>query len=201
MKKYGIRFFDYLTSMVRLLLELYWKLSGWKIAGNFPYQHKKMLMAVAPHTCKEDVLVGFAARNKLKITHAKFLGKKELFKGPLGWLLRKLGGTPVDRHSKHGMVDQAAALFADNESFLLALAPEGTRKRVDTLRSGFYYIAKKAQVPILPVAFDFKTKEVVIGDVFFAGDDEEADFKKIIAFFSAHPGKYPGKDLQHLKTL
>jgi len=200
MKKYGIRFFNYLTSMVRLLLKLYWKLSGWKIAGSFPYQYKKMLMAVAPHTCKEDVLVGFAARNELKITHAKFLGKKELFKGPLGWMLRKLGGTPVDRHSKHGMVDQAAALFANNENFLLALAPEGTRKRVDSLRSGFYHIAKKAQVPILPIAFDFKNKQVVVGEAFLPGDDEGADFKRVMGFFANYEGKHPEKDLRHLKN-
>ena len=185
--------------MIRQILKLYWKLSGWKITGSFPYHYKKMVMAVAPHTCKEDVMVGFAARKELKITHAKFLGKKELFKGPLGWVLRKLGGTPVDRFSKHGVVDQAVALFAANENFLLALAPEGTRKRVNSLRSGFYHIAKKAQVPILPIAFDFKTKEVVIGEAFFAGDDEESDFKKIIAFFAQHAGKYPQHDLQHLK--
>jgi 1-acyl-sn-glycerol-3-phosphate acyltransferase len=187
--------------MIRYILKLYWKLSGWRIAGDFPYHYKKMVMAVAPHTSWVDVMIGFAARNELKINHARFLGKKELFVGPLGWLLRKLGGTAVDRHSKHGMVDQAVALFTSNEIFLLGLAPEGTRKRVDTLRSGFYHIAKKAQVPILPIAFDFKTKQVVVGEAFFTSDDEEADFKKIIAFFAQHPGKHLEKDLHHLKNL
>ncbi|HNU86905.1 MAG TPA: 1-acyl-sn-glycerol-3-phosphate acyltransferase [Ferruginibacter sp.] len=186
--------------MVRLLLKLYWKLSGWKISGSFPYQHKKMVMAVAPHTSMIDVMIGFAARNALNIQHAKFLGKKELFKGPLGWLLRKLGGTPVDRHSKQGMVDQAASLFTNNENFLLALAPEGTRMRVNNLRSGFYHIAKKAGVPILPVALDFKNKQLVIGEAFFPGNDEAGDFKKIIGFFANYEGKHPEKDLRHLKT-
>ncbi|MBK7376765.1 MAG: 1-acyl-sn-glycerol-3-phosphate acyltransferase [Ferruginibacter sp.] len=187
--------------MVRLILKLYWKLSGWKITGSFPHHLKKMVIAVAPHTSKEDVMVGFAARRELNIPHAKFLGKQELFKGPLGWVLRKLGGTPVDRFSKHGVVDQAAALFAGNEDFLLALAPEGTRKRVNGLRSGFYHIAKKAQVPILPVALDFKNKQVVVGEAFFTGNDEEADFKKIVAFFAEYEGKHPEKDLRHLKNL
>jgi 1-acyl-sn-glycerol-3-phosphate acyltransferase len=203
MKKGGIPHVGqlyYLDTMVRLLLKLYWKLSGWKIAGSFPYQYKRILMAVAPHTSMVDVMIGFAARNELNITHAKFLGKKELFKGPLGWLLRKLGGTPVDRHSKHGVVDQVAALFASNENFLLALAPEGTRARVDTLRSGFYHIAKKAQVPILPVALDFKNKQVIIGEAFLPGYNEEADFKRIIDFFSNYEGKHPEKDLRHLKN-
>lgn len=156
-------------------------------------------MAVAPHTSMWDVVVGFATRNHLHITHAKFLGKKELFKGPVGWLLRKLGGTPVDRQSKQGVVEQVAALFETNDKFLLALAPEGTRKRVDGLRSGFYHIAKRARVPILPVAFDFKNKQVVIDEPFYA-EDEEADIKKIIAFFAAHQGKHPEKDLRHLKN-
>ena len=156
-------------------------------------------MIVAPHTSWTDVLVGFAARNELKIHHAKFLGKKELFIGPLGWLLRRLGGTPVDRFSKQGMVEQVAKLFADNENFLLGMAPEGTRKRVDKLRSGFYHIAKQAQVPILPIGLDYENKQLVIGEAFFAGDDEAADLKKIIAFFANIKGKKTAFDLQHLK--
>ncbi len=189
----------YLPAMVRLLLRIYWKLSGWKIAGSFPYNQKKMVLAVAPHTSMFDVMIGFGARNQLNITHAKFLGKKELFKGPLGWLLRKLGGTPVDRHSKHGVVEQAAALFSSHDEFLLALAPEGTRTKVDSLRSGFYHIARMAGVPILPVGFDFKTKQVVLGELLYPGTDEEADFKKILAFFSGFTGKHPEKDLRHLQ--
>jgi 1-acyl-sn-glycerol-3-phosphate acyltransferase len=204
-KKAGISSFQgkqyYLTSMVRWILRIYWKLSGWKVNGSFPYQHKKMVLAVAPHTSMWDVMIGFAARNHLDITHAKFLGKRELFKGPLGWILRKLGGTPVDRQSKQGVVDQAAALFAGNENFLLALAPEGTRTRVDTLRSGFYHIAKRAGVPILPIGLDFKNKQLVIGEPFHTGNDEEADFKKIISFFAQIQGKHPEKDLRHLRNL
>jgi 1-acyl-sn-glycerol-3-phosphate acyltransferase len=185
--------------MLRWFLHFYWKLIGWKIAGHFPYPYKKMVLAVAPHTSWIDVMVGFAARNELKITHARFLGKKELFVGPLGWVLRKLGGTPVDRHSKHGMVDQAVILFDANENFLLGLAPEGTRKRVDKLRSGFYHIAKKAKVPILPIGLDFKNKQLVIGEPFFTTGDEAGDMKKIITFFSTIEGKYPQYDLRHLK--
>jgi 1-acyl-sn-glycerol-3-phosphate acyltransferase len=185
--------------MLRLFLNLYWKFFGWKLSGNFPYQYKKMVLAVAPHTSWIDVMVGFAARHTLNITHAKFLGKKELFVWPLGWILRKMGGTPVDRFSKQGMVDQVAALFAANENFMLGLAPEGTRKQVDSLRTGFYHIAKKAGVPIVPIGFDYEHKEVVIGDTFFPGDDEDADLKKIIAFYAGIKGRDPKLDLRHLK--
>ncbi len=186
--------------MLSLIWKLYWKLSGWKVVGLFPYHYKKMVMIVAPHTSWKDILVGFAGRNELKINHANFLGKKELFDGPFGWLFRWLGGRPVDRFNKNGLVDQVAELFAGNEVLIIAMAPEGTRKRVDKLRSGFYHIAKKAQVPILPVGLDFENKQLVLGEPFFTSNDEEADFKKIITFFSKIKGKNPDYDLRHLKV-
>lgn len=185
--------------MLRLFLNLYWKFFGWKLSGTLPIQYKKMVLAVAPHTHWVDVMVGFAARNAMHINHAKFLGKKELFVWPLGWILKAMGGTPVDRFGKTGMVDQVAELFAKNDRFILGLSPEGTRKRVDKLRTGFYHIAKKAGVPIVPVGFDYENKRVVIGEAFFPGDDEAADLKKIIAFFAAIKGKKPAFDLRHLK--
>ncbi len=184
--------------MLRLLWNVYWKLGGWKIRGSFPYDIPKMVMIVAPHTSWKDVLVGFAARSKLKITHAKFLGKKELFDGNFGWFFRKLGGVPVDRFSKQGMVEQVVEMFRSNNNFLLGMAPEGTRKRVDKLRSGFYHIARQAHVPILPVGLDFKNKELVLGQAFLPTDNEEADFQRIIDFFSGITGYHPEKDLRHL---
>ena len=185
--------------MIRLFLKFYWKFYGWKISGNFPYQYKKMILAVAPHTHWVDVMVGFAARNALNIPHAKFLGKKELFVGPLGWLLKWLGGTPVDRQAKLGMVGQAAALFDAHENFILGLAPEGTHKKVDTLRTGFYHIAKQAAVPIVPIGFDYENKLLVVGEAFFTGNDEAADIKKLISFYANIKGKRPANDLRHLK--
>ena len=187
--------------MLRLLWTIYWKLSGWKVVGHFPYQYKKMILIVGPHTSWKDILVGFAARNELKINHAKFLGKKELFDGAFGWLFRCMGGTPVDRSGKHGMVEQAATLFTSNENYILALAPEGTRRRVNKLHSGFYHIAKRAQVPIMPLGLDFENKKIVLGEPLFTSNDEEADFKKIIAFFADITGKKPSFDLRHLKVL
>jgi 1-acyl-sn-glycerol-3-phosphate acyltransferase len=133
------------------------------------------------------------------IEHAKFLAKKELFVWPLGWVLRKMGGTPVDRFAKQGMVDQVVEIFNANETFMLGLSPEGTRKRVDKLRTGFYHIAKKAGVPIVPVGFDYKNRLVVIGDAFFPGVDEETDLKKVIAFYATMTGKKPELDMRHLK--
>ena len=185
--------------MVRLVLKLYWKVFRWKISGTFPYQYKKIVLAVAPHTHWVDVMTGFVARQALHIEHAKFLAKKELFVWPLGWILRKMGGTPVDRCAKKGMVDQVVALFNAHETFMLGISPEGTRKRVDTLRTGFYHIAKKAGVPIVPIGFDYANRCVVVGEAFFASDDEAADLKKIIAFYATITGRNPELDLRHLK--
>ena len=185
--------------MLRLILKLYWKIFSWKISGNFPYQYKKIVLAVAPHTHWVDVMTGFVARQALHIEHAKFLAKKELFVWPLGWILRKMGGTPVDRFAKKGMVDQVVSLFNANEIFMLGISPEGTRKKVNTLRTGFYHIAKKAGVPIVPIGFDYANKWVVVGEAFFAGEDEAADLKKIIAFYATIKGRNPELDLRHLK--
>jgi 1-acyl-sn-glycerol-3-phosphate acyltransferase len=191
--------------MFRLLMKFYWKLSGWKTVGQFPYHYKKIVLAVAPHTSWKDIPIGLAARCELRIEHAKFLGKKELFDGAFGFVFRWLGGIPVDRFckkgiNKHGIVEQAVTLFSNNEAFILGIAPEGTRKRVNKLRSGFYQIAKKAQVPIIPFGLDFEHKQILIGEPLFTSPDEEEDLKKMIAFFSTIKGKEPTLDLRHLKV-
>lgn len=185
--------------MITWLSKLYWKLSGWKIVGTLPSDLNKMLLVIAPHTNWKDILIGFAVRDKLNIQHAKFLGKKELFEGPFGKWLLNLGGIPIDRSGKLGVVEQVASFYDKNESFIVGISPEGTRKRVDTLKSGFYHMAKTANVPLVLIGFDFKNKEVIIGEPFYAGKNEEADFKEIIAFFSSIQGATPENDLTHLQ--
>jgi 1-acyl-sn-glycerol-3-phosphate acyltransferase len=187
--------------MIRSLAKLWWKISGWTLKGQFPFEVKKMVIAVGPHTSAWDVVVGMAAREAIPIKNGYFLGKKELFDGPFGWFFRIMGGTPVDRFSKQGMVEQVVEKFRQNEIFRLALSPEGTRKKVDKLRSGFYHIAKGAGVPILLVGLDFSKKEVVFSDLLFPSDNEQEDLKKMVAFFSTIQGKRPELGLQHLKEI
>ena len=184
--------------MIKSILRLWWKLNGWKIKGNFPYYIKKMVIIVAPHTSWKDVLLGFAARDQLKIYKARFLGKKELFDGPFGWLFKMLGGTPVDRFSKQGVVEQVVELFQRHEEFILALSPEGTRKKVSKLRTGFYHIARQAKVPIQMIGFDFSRKELVVAEPFDTSNEQE-DFKRIIHFFAPIKGAKPELGLGHLK--
>jgi 1-acyl-sn-glycerol-3-phosphate acyltransferase len=121
------------------------------------------------------------------------LGNKNYLKGPLAFFFAILVGTQL--------VDQAVDLLNDQSEFLLALSPEGTRKKVERLRTGFYYIAQKANVPIVMVAFDFAKKEIKIEEPFYTSNDEAADFKKIIDYFAPIQGKYAELGLSHLQFI
>lgn len=177
--------------MFGLLYVLLFKLAGWKLKGSMPADIKKYVIAVAPHTSNWDFLVGIGARSALRIQKAQFLGKSQLFKPPFGWFFRALGGHPVERTTSQDMVEQVITIFNRHEEFILAMAPEGTRKKVTKLRTGFYFIAKGAHVPIIPVGFDFKTKEIIVGQTLYPGNDFDADMEKILSFYRTIHAKNP----------
>lgn len=176
--------------MLRPLYLLLFKILGWKTVGKMP-DLPKFIIAVAPHTSNWDFPVGLAARSILRIRNARFLGKSQLFKPPFGWFFRWLGGYPVDRSTSHDMVEQVVKIFDKHEKFILAIAPEGTRKKVDKLRTGFYYIAKGARAPIVPVGFDFARKEVIISAPFYPTDNMEKDMETLMQFYRSVTGKNP----------
>lgn len=178
--------------MMRPIYKLLFKWMGWSVAGAFPKEEKKYIIAVAPHTSNWDFPIGVMARSILHLQRARFLGKDSLFKPPFGWFFRWLGGYPVDRSNKHDMVQQVINIFNNHQEFILALAPEGTRKKVDKLRTGFYYIALGAKVPIIPCGFDFATKQIVIGNALMPSADIDKDIKQLIGFYSKIKGKNPG---------
>lgn len=173
-----------------LYLFVFW-ITGWKIQGSIPAHLKKYIIAVAPHTSSWDFVIGLMARSILKIQHSKFIGKDSLFKPPFGWFFRAVGGYPVDRSGHHDITDQVAAIFASHDKFILGLAPEGTRKKVTKLRTGFYYIAKKARVPIIPCGFDFSRKLIVLAAPFYPTENLEADMKVLMGFYRLIRGKNP----------
>lgn len=185
---------------MRLIWSLYLRILGWTLKGSFPYHIKKCVVIVGPHTSSWDFVIGIAFRSKLRLTHAKYLGKAELFKGPFGFIFRKLGGYPVERSEQHNMVDQAASLFEGKDMFRLVLSPEGTRKKVERLRTGFYYIAKKAGVPIVMAGMDFARKEVSFSEPLYPSGNEAADFQKIYQFYAPISGKIPEQGMAHLLT-
>ena len=183
---------------MRPFWNLFLRLQGWKTRGSFPYHLKKCVVIVGPHTSSWDFIIALAFRSQLRLQRLNFLGKAELFEGPFGFFFKKLGGFPVDRFHKHHMVDQVAAIFHLHNNFILALSPEGTRKKVDRLRTGFYHIAKKAGVAIVMAGMDFASKEVSFAEPFFPSDDEAADFERIHRFYAGIQGKIPEQGMSHL---
>jgi 1-acyl-sn-glycerol-3-phosphate acyltransferase len=185
-----------------ILLDHFWKYylnrNGWTFEGDYPYHLPKLVVAVAPHTSAWDFIIGLAVRSKLKMHHIKYLGKQELFKPPFGFFFRKLGGIPVDRFSKRNMVEQVVDLFNANDRFTIVLSPEGTRKKVDRLRSGFYHIAVGAGVPILMVGFDFGNRKILLSEPFYPSCDFENDTREMLKFWGPLRGKDSNKDLCHL---
>lgn len=172
------------------LLRLLFRLLGWKIEGTLPVI-PKYIIAVAPHTSSWDFIIGIMVRAELKLFKARFLGKKELFDGPLGWFFRSLGGTPVDRSSSKDVVAQTVEKFQSHPEFILALAPEGTRKKTGTLKTGFYFMALGAGVPIVPMGFDFGRRRIVIAPPFHPSGNAGSDLAQIIAFYKTIKGKNP----------
>ena len=177
--------------MSKYLFIIFFKIIGWELKGEFPKGLKKTISIVAPHATWFDFPIGLGARAKIELTNPitlNFLGKAELFKGFFGWLFRGLGGIPVERFSKNEMVQSVVNLFDLHENLHIALAPEGTRKAVSKLRTGFYYMAKKANVPIIMIGLDFNKKAVIINKPYFLTDDMEEDLKVIARFYDTIGG-------------
>ncbi|MBC6491178.1 1-acyl-sn-glycerol-3-phosphate acyltransferase [Flavihumibacter stibioxidans] len=183
-----------------LFWKIFWTLSGWKVQGQWPKELNRAIIIVGPHTSGWDVVTGMAARSVVPIPHAHYLGKKELFDGPFGWFFRMTGGVPVDRFSKNNMVEQVVEEFRKRKDFVLALSPEGTRQRVERLRTGFWHIAKQAGVPIIMAGMDFQKKELILSEPFMPGVSPEADMPAIIRFFAPIQGRHPEAGMGHLLT-
>ena len=150
------------------------KIIGWRVIGYLP-KNEKYIIAVVPHSSYFDLIIAVLIRtySGLKI---KFIGKKELFNPITSYLFKFLGGIPVDRTKNSNIVDEVVDLFELGKIKILAIAPEGTRKRVEKWKTGFYYIALKAKLPILMVSFDYIRKEVKINNKFYPSGDIDKDF-------------------------
>jgi 1-acyl-sn-glycerol-3-phosphate acyltransferase len=181
--------------MQQLLAWWYFTVRGWKTEGQFPFELKKSVLVVAPHTHSFDFFLGLGIRKKMHFEFVHFLGKKELFWGIFGFILRQLGGYPVERSKNSNQVDQVVKIFNQKERFHIALSPEGTRKKVNRLKSGFYHIAKNANVPIVMVALDFEHKKVIFAPPFMTSENEKADKQKIVRFFKGILGYIPSNSI------
>lgn len=167
------------------------KTLGWTLHSDYADVHKYVLVA-APHTSNWDFPLGLAGAWALDL-NANWVGKHTLFQKPYGWFFRAVGGTPVDRRQGSDLIEQMTDLFSRSERMILALAPEGTRSKTDHWKSGFYYIARAAKVPIAMAYLDYGKKQVGIGGGFYPSDDIQETFKKIRDFYKDRKGKFPEK--------
>ena len=161
---------------------IFLRLMGWKIEGDFPSLNK-FVLAVVPHTRNADFIIGVLTRAVVD-QKISYVGKKELFNPLTGWFFRALGGTPINRNSTENKVSSIAKIFKEKEVFRMAIAPEGTRKKVDKWKTGFYYIAMEAEVPILLVNFNYALKQVGFLKLFYPTGNIEKDFKEMESYFN-----------------
>lgn len=176
-----------MRSISRFIL---FRLLGWNIKGNFPLDLKKYVIIVAPHTHWFDFIMGLLIRSATDLK-ANYIGKASLFKGPFGFIFRATGGAPVDRSKRTDRVGAIVELFDSKEAFVLSLSPEGTRKKVAQWKTGFYYIAKGADVPIVRVILDFEHKQIHILPPFYTTEHKDADFKALRRPYRGIKGKVP----------
>jgi len=164
-------------------------LLGWRIVGTLP-DMPKAVIAVAPHTSNWDWVLGMAAALALDLD-ANWLGKHSLFDGPWGELLRKLGGIPVDRQHPEGVLEQVIEQCRGKDTFLFGLSPEGTRKPVSPWKSGCCRLAQGAGIPLIPVAFDYSQKAILIFDHWVPDADLERCLLRLSSCFQAKMAKHP----------
>lgn len=167
------------------------RLFGWKVIGNFPDVPKGVII-VAPHTSNWDFVAGFWAYLALDLL-TNWFGKHTLFVWPVGALFRHFGGIAIHRESKSAaqVVEVYAETFASRDQMYLAIAPEGTRKKVAEWKSGFYRIAHRARVPIVPVAIDYERARIIIGEPFTPSGDWDGEKGAIRALYDGVVAKAP----------
>ena len=164
-------------------------LTGWRFEGVVPNE-PKFVIIVAPHTSNWDFPVGVMALFSLGFS-VSFLAKHTVFGWPWGIFMRWLGGIPVERSVSRDRVAESVAAFNGADKLIFVVAPEGTRKLVPRWKTGFYHVARGAQVPIVPVYFDFATKVIGIGPAFRTTSDMERDLAEIKEFYRGRTGKNP----------
>lgn len=162
---------------------------GWRLVGS-PPDVPKFVFIAAPHTSNWDFLIFIAVTFAFKI-RCIWMGKESLFRRPFGLVLTWLGGIPIDRSSSQSVVEQAVQAFNSREKIIMGLAPEGTRKKMDHWKKGFYYVATGANVPIVFVFADYERKVAGFGPTIMPSGDIQADMETIREFYKDIKGKYP----------
>ncbi|MES2486852.1 MAG: 1-acyl-sn-glycerol-3-phosphate acyltransferase [Bacteroidota bacterium] len=176
--------------MKKIYQFIFFRLMGWRITGFMNPTIKKSVIIVVPHTSWVDFITGVLVRGCMGM-QINFVAKKELFRFPFGAYFKWMGGAPLNRQKSDNKVDAIAGIFNDREIFRLGIAPEGTRKKVDRWKTGFYYIALKADVPVIAIAFDYGNKEVKVSDPYCLTGNIESDFAVLESNYTGVEGYVP----------
>jgi len=165
------------------------KIMGWRVEGS-PPDVDKYVIIVAPHTSRWDFPIVLSMTFVFKI-QCLWMGKASIFRPPFGVIFTWLGGVPIDRSSRHSVVDQAVQAFQDREKMVMGIEPEGTRKRAEYWKTGFYYIALGANIPMVFGFADFERKVVGFGPSLMPTGDIHADMEIIRDFYKDIKAKFP----------
>jgi 1-acyl-sn-glycerol-3-phosphate acyltransferase len=175
----------------KLISSIFIRIIGWNVYGSLPEGLTKAVLIAAPHTSNWDFVIGRAGLYKLGLKKVKFLIKKELFKFPIGPIIKSWGAIPTDRAKNNNTIAQVSKMFDEQENLLLLITPEGTRSLVEHWKKGFYHIATAAKVPIVLTFVDYAKKEGGIGPVIYLTGNFEEDMKGIEAFYKSKTAKFP----------
>lgn len=171
---------------------LFFKVLKWKFCTeDFP-EIKKLVLIIAPHTSNLDFLMGRLIYYVLG-RKPHFLIKKQWFRFPIGWIIKSLGGVPIDRENSYRSIRDIIGHFQNNDEFILNITPEGTRSRVNRWKRGFYTIAINVNIPILPSYIDYRKKEIGIGKLFMPSGNYDEDMKYLKQFYKNRTARHPEK--------
>lgn len=188
-----------LSRVVRRLLLAFYRLRGWKAVGAPPADRRCVIIAV-PHTSNWDFVNFLGLTDALGIK-AHFMGKTSLFRWPMNRFMRDMGGVPVVRTGGNNYVEAMVEEFRRRKEFMLTIAPEGTRGAVTQWRSGFYYIALGAGVPLVCGMMDYRRKVGGLGPAFMPTGDYAADMAKIFEFYRASQPRHPERAIGSLEAI
>jgi 1-acyl-sn-glycerol-3-phosphate acyltransferase len=177
------------NTVLRAFSLAYLKLAGWNVQGSLPAGAEKSVLIAAPHTSNWDLPYTLMVAFSLRLT-PYWMGKEQIFKQPFRGLMMWLGGLPVDRSKSSNLVAASVeALKVANGPLQLIVPPEGTRGKTRFWKTGFYYIAQGAQVPIVMAYLDYDKKIGGLGPVFTPTGDIDADMAAIKSFYAPFKGK------------
>lgn len=193
MKKYQTFIPEHLIAnrprILKLIGKGLMKLTGWKTTGHFP-KDERVVLVVGPHTSNWDFIIAMSAVLSWDI-HIHWLGKHSIFKKGFRRILKSLGGIPVNRANPQDLMNEIQAIASQYQGFIIGMAPEGTRKKVERLKTGFLRIATQTNSKIMLAGIDFSNKTIQLGEFFTPSGDIEKDLENIKSYFSHFSGKRP----------